>query len=333
MSVSSNEALSDLLGKLGALRLAVVGDVMLDRFVMGEVDRISPEAPVPVVHVRGEEERLGGAANVAANVAALGAGTTLFGVVGPGEAGDHLADRLQARGIDATGLVRCEERVTTIKTRIVAGTQQVVRIDRETKGPLTVATRARLLDAIETRGPFAAVVVSDYGKGVVGSELMDRMRAWHRAGQVVVVDPKQGSFELYREVTCLTPNEREAAGALHATIAGEDDAVRVGWDLKRRVRSELLLLTRGEHGMTLFEGEDRTTQLPTEASHVFDVTGAGDTVIACFTTFLAAKASPVMAARLANVAAGLVVRELGTAVVGTQALAQAYARRNGPSPG
>jgi len=307
--------LESLLQRLPGLRVAVVGDVMLDRFVFGAVDRISPEAPVPVVHVRDEDDRLGGAANVAANVASLSAAATVFGVVGPGDAGQRIREVLETRGLDCSGLVVCPERTTTVKTRIVAGQQQIVRIDRETQEPLADASRAALLDRLAAGGPFDAVIVSDYGKGVVDRALLDLLRTWHDGGTPVVVDPKQGNFDLYSGTTCITPNQREAAGACHARIDTEDDARAVGWQLRERLQTDLVLLTRGEHGMMLFAADGEVTSLPTVARHVYDVTGAGDTVIASFTTLLAAGAPAPEAARWANVAAGLVVGELGTAVV------------------
>lgn len=308
--------LESLLQRLPGLRVAVVGDVMLDRFVFGRVDRISPEAPVPVVHVRDEDDRLGGAANVAANVAALSAAATVFGVVGPGEAGVRIRGVLEERGLDVSGLVVCDRRTTTVKTRIVAGQQQIVRIDRETQEPLVEATRATLLDRLSGAGPFDAVIVSDYGKGVVDAALLDLLRRWHDAGTPVVVDPKQGNFDLYRGTSCITPNQREAATACHARIDGEDDARAVGWQLRDRLQTDMVLLTRGEDGMMLFTADGEVTSLPTVARHVYDVTGAGDTVISTFTTLLAAGAPAPEAARWANLAAGIVVGELGTAVVG-----------------
>jgi D-beta-D-heptose 7-phosphate kinase/D-beta-D-heptose 1-phosphate adenosyltransferase len=332
METASPEFVHQILERISALRVAVVGDVMLDRFVMGRVDRISPEAPVPVVHVVEDEERLGGAANVALNAVALGAQVAVFGVVGPGEMAARLRGELRARGIDARGLVESTERLTTVKTRIMAGHQQVVRIDRESEGPIDGQSRQRLLGQLDGSGPFDAVVVSDYGKGVVGEELMELLRAWRGKGRPVVVDPKQGNFELYRETTCITPNEREAGGAQHDRIRDAADAERVGHALRQRLGNELLLLTRGEHGMVIFREQEPPIHLPTEASHVFDVTGAGDTVIATFTCFLAAGAGAVTAARASNLAAGIVIRELGTAVASRSNLVAAWEQRFGARP-
>lgn len=308
------ESLSDLLEGLDELEVAVVGDVMLDRFVHGRVDRISPEAPVPVVHVEGEEERLGGAANVALNVAALGARTSLFGVIGEGEAADALLDGL-GRTTTEPHLLRIAGRPTTLKTRILGGTQQITRIDRETREPLAPDQSRRFLDSLRERGPFDAVIVSDYHKGVISPELMALLREWFAEGTVVVVDPKRADFDFYRGVTCLTPNAREAAQATQHLVVDDRSAAEVGRRLRESLQLECLLLTRGEQGMTVVERDAEVTHLPADATEVFDVTGAGDTVIATFATLLAAGVGEVDAARVANLAAGQVVRELGTAVV------------------
>jgi rfaE bifunctional protein kinase chain/domain len=318
----------DLLASLPRLHVMVVGDLMLDRFEMGHVERISPEAPVPVVQVHTEEVRVGGAANVAANVAALGARVTVAGVVGPGPASEELEAALLARGIATTALVRCDERVTTVKTRILGGGQQIVRIDRETRAPLTSATRARLLAAIRSQEDADVFIVSDYGKGVIGSELMEHARSWRKAGRPVVVDPKQADFQLYRETTCITPNAREAGGAVHDEVRDDASAIRVGRALRERLGTDLVLLTRGEQGMSLIEAE-RVTHLPTEASRVYDVTGAGDTVIATFATMLGAGMPAVDAARWANRAAGIAVRRLGTVAVGAADLRDAERTEHG----
>ncbi len=329
LDASTHEEGLSVLSRMNSLRLAVVGDCMLDRFVRGRVDRISPEAPVPVVHVRHEEERLGGAANVAANLAALGVQTHLFSLYGDDPAAEHLNALLAARGIHGRGMVRSESRCTTLKTRIMAGNQQVVRIDRETPGNLEGPDLDRLLKRLKEEGPFSAVVVSDYGKGVVNEELMTLMRAWHEAGSIVVVDPKQGNFELYRGVNAITPNEKEAASACHEQIEDDADAARVGAILLRRLQTDLILLTRGENGICLLQADERVHHFPTVAREVYDVTGAGDTVIAVFTAVLAAQQSPELATRLANAAAGVAVASLGTTVVDPAGLRRAWNRLAG----
>lgn len=313
-------ALETALARVPSMRVLVVGDVMLDRFVMGHVDRISPEAPVPVVSVADEDARLGGAANVAANVAALGAPVVLAGLIGEGEAADELVARVGDHGIQADGLVRSARRPTTVKTRILGGGQQIVRIDRETRAPLDESEALALFDVVERHGPFDVVIISDYGKGVVTEALMARARQWKQAGVPVVVDPKQADVSVYRGVTCMTPNAREAALAVHEDVVDDASAERVGRALRERLDADMILLTRGADGMSLIDGERPATHIPTEATRVFDVTGAGDTVIATFATFLGAGAAADDAARWANRAAGLAVRRLGTAAVGIEEL-------------
>lgn len=317
MSISLGEALE----RLPELRLAVVGDLMLDRFIFGQVDRISPEAPVPVVHVRDEEARLGGAGNVARNAASLGLGSVeLVGCVGSGDLGDELVELLGRERISTERVVRSDDRLTTVKTRILGGGQQVVRIDRESTGPMSASLRERLVREVEALD-CDAIIVSDYAKGVVDEELMSAIRAKQAAGIPVVCDPKQGDFSLYRETACITPNAREAGSAEHDTVDDDASAERVGKRLKERLRTRMVLLTRGEQGMTLLGAE--TVHLSTEATHVYDVTGAGDTVIATFAALLGAGADPVLAARAANAAAGIVIRELGTATITAPELREA----------
>lgn len=318
------------LGCLSSLKMAVIGDSMLDRFLRGKVDRISPEAPVPVVHVQGEEERLGGAANVAANVAALGASVQLYASCGEDSAAGRMSKLLRAKGIGDCHL-RSSTRNTTVKTRILAGGQQIVRIDEETTQSLTSPDRRRFLERLEKDGPFTAVVVSDYGKGVVDEGLMDLLRRWKEEGSVVVVDPKQGNFDLYRQVTAITPNEKEAGGACHEKILSDEGAARVATILRDRLDTQMILLTRGEHGLYLLDEKGASHQVPTEARQVYDVTGAGDTVIAGFTALLAVGAPAEVAARLANAAAGIAVAASGTAAVDLDSLREAWRQRGGRS--
>lgn len=318
-------ALETALERLSALRVLVVGDVMLDRFVHGHVDRISPEAPVPVVSVHDEDTRLGGAANVAANVAALGAQVVLAGCIGEGEAGDDLVERVRAEGIAPDGLHRAAGRPTTVKTRIMGGGQQIVRIDREVRRPLDEAETGALLARVEAEGPYDVVIVSDYGKGVITESIMERARGFAQSGVPVVVDPKQADVSLYRGVTCMTPNAREASIAMHDDVVDDASAERVGRGLRERLGADMILLTRGPQGMSLLEDGERVTHIPTEATRVFDVTGAGDTVIATFATFLGTGAAAEDAARWANRAAGIAVRRLGTAAVGIDELRRTLA--------
>lgn len=313
----------ELLNRFDGLRLAVCGDVMVDRFLWGRVDRISPEAPVPVVRLERETASLGGAANVANNIRALGAAVTLVGVVGEDDTAGALRAMLSDRGIGDAGLLPLAGRPTTLKTRIIAHSQQVVRTDVESDAALTGAEEERLLELLRASGPYDAVVLSDYGKGVLTPSLLPEVIAWARgAGAILTVDPKRGDFSQYRGVTSLTPNQKEAGQACSAVIDDPETLDRVGRLLRERVDAEALLITRGEHGMALYERGGAMHHLPTEATEVFDVTGAGDTVIAAYTTALAAGASWLEAANFANHAAGLAVRELGTAAITAAQIAE-----------
>ncbi len=306
----------EILDAMAGLRLAVVGDAMLDRFLWGEVERISPEAPVPVVRLREETDKLGGAANVAANIRALGAEVDLFAVTGTGATSRALADMLAAAGIDGAGVLRLPGRRTTLKTRIIAHHQQVVRVDNEADGPVAPDDLAELLERLRARGPYSGIVISDYGKGVVTDELLAEVIDLARAdGIPSVVDPKNEDFSQYAGCTSLTPNQKEASRAAGIPITDPDSLRRAAGRLLERTRAETILITRGEHGMALFEAGGGEHHLPTEATEVYDVTGAGDTVIAVYTTALAAGANFLEAANLANHAAGLSVRELGTAAI------------------
>ncbi len=301
---------------LAGRRLAVIGDSMVDRFLWGRVDRISPEAPVPVVRIERETAKLGGAANVAANIRALGAEVVLFGVCGEDEAARRLRDLLAGHGIDAGGLVAVADRPTTIKTRVLAHNQQVVRTDREDDRPVAARVLEELADRLARNGSFDGFVLSDYGKGVLtDSALAAFIDDAGGRGVPVVVDPKRGDYSQYRGVTSLTPNQKEAEQACATVIESEDGLRAAGRTLLERTAAEAVLVTRGEHGMTLFEKDGDEHHLVTEATTVYDVTGAGDTVVAVYTAALAAGAAFADAARLANHAAGLAVRELGTATV------------------
>ena len=306
----------DIIERLPGKRLAVIGDSMLDRFLWGRVDRISPEAPVPVVRLESETTKLGGAANVAANICALGADAVLFGLCGKDEAAAQLKKLLTERGIDSAGLLETETRPTTIKTRILAHNQQVVRTDREDDRPVDADLVEILVSRLAKLGPFDGMVLSDYGKGLLTHEALAAFIAAGRdAGVPLVVDPKKGDYSQYRGVTSLTPNQKEAEQACAMSITDAASLKLAGAKLLERTAAEAVLVTRGEHGMALFEKDGTEHHLATEATTVYDVTGAGDTVIAVYTTALSAGAGFAAAADLANHAAGLAVRELGTATV------------------
>ncbi len=292
-----------------AAGVLVVGDVMLDRYWFGEVERISPEAPVPVVKVGRTEERLGGAANVARNVAALGARVALLSVVGTDEAGDALSRLLRQEGIESS-LQPDPDLATTVKLRVIGRQQQLLRIDFE-NWPAHEVLRAKLSEFATMLPRFDAVVLSDYGKGGL-AHIADMIAMARAQGKQVLVDPKGEDYERYRGATLLTPNRAELREVV-GRWSGEADLADRAQRLREELGVETLLVTRAEEGMTLFRAEGVLHE-PTRAREVYDVSGAGDTVIATLATMLAAGTDIVAAMRLANRAAGVVVGKLGTAV-------------------
>ena len=290
-------------------RVLVVGDVMLDRYWFGEVSRISPEAPVPVVKVERSEERLGGAANVARNVAALGAKATLLSVVGTDEAGQILQRLLAAEGIDAS-LHPDPELLTTVKLRVIGRQQQLVRVDFE-NWPAHEVLRTKLLEFSERLPDCDVVILSDYGKGGL-THITEMIRLARAAGKRVLVDPKGDDYSRYAGATMVTPNRAELREVV-GKWSSDEDLTRRAQALRTQLELEVLLLTRSEDGMSLF-GAEGVSHEAAQALEVYDVSGAGDTVIATMAVMLASGADAVSAMQLANRAAGIVVGKLGTAV-------------------
>ena len=296
-------------------RVLVLGDVMLDEFVWGRVSRISPEAPVPVVQVTGQSLHLGGAGNVAASVRSLGAGAVLAGVVGEDAAGRSVREALDAAGVDSHLVEVGRDRPTTVKTRIVAHGQQVVRADREDTADVPARAQAELVEWVRRELPSCgALVISDYQKGVVTASLLKRVLPLaKRRGVPVLVDPKVRHFRLYRGASVVTPNQLEAEQATGLRLRTPAEVIAAGRRILSLLGCRAVLVTRGEHGMSLFERGRPPLHVPTAAREVFDVTGAGDSVIATMALALAAGASLPEAAVLANCAAGVVVGKVGTA--------------------
>ncbi len=317
MTTIEAHRLEEIVRGFGSRRVAILGDLMLDRYVWGDVNRISPEAPVPVVEVTRDSVRFGGAANVAENVASLGASASVVGVVGADAAGRELLSLLRERGVDVSGVVELADRPTTTKTRIIAHSQQVVRADREATAELTVAERDAVLESLERAVDASdALVVSDYGKGVVTEETVTAAISRARSeDKTVCVDPKESHFGSYGGVTAITPNQKEAGNAAGLRITDEASLEKVGWELQGRLDAECVVITRGEQGMALFMKGGELVRLPTVAREVYDVTGAGDTVVSALTVALAAGGTMVEAANISNHAAGIVIREIGTASV------------------
>jgi D-beta-D-heptose 7-phosphate kinase/D-beta-D-heptose 1-phosphate adenosyltransferase len=335
----SQSTLVDLLPRLHDRRVAVVGDLMLDRYIWGRASRISQEAPVPVVHVSRESTAPGGAANVVRNILSLGGTAEAFGVTGDDQHGQTLVEQLAAAGAVVDGMLVTPDRPTTVKTRVIAGTQQVVRIDREDTSPLDRGAQDRMLERLEHRlssGEIHAVILEDYAKGLLTRDFAERIILFARErGIPVALDPHSANAFNVRGLSLMTPNRTEAfalAGIYHRSgvlpIAEDRPLLDVGRRLRELWAPELLLITLGGDGMALFRGEQEPLHIPTRAREVFDVSGAGDTVMAACVLALAAGASPADAADLANHAAGIVVGEVGTAAVTAEELRLDLERSN-----
>ncbi len=306
-----------LIDALAGTRILVVGDVMLDRFTHGRVDRVSPEAPIPVLRVQRETAMPGGAGNVVANLAALGAMPQLVAVIGDDAAGRELCALGAGLGLDTSGLLPVAGRATTTKTRFIAGGQQLLRTDSETDAPLGDADAARLLAAVAERLPGAAILVlSDYGKGVLTADVTATLIDLASAlGVRVLVDPKGRDYRRYRGALCITPNTRELADATGMGVRDDAAVVAAARALARDCGIGAVIATRSEQGMSVVPADGPVTHLRAQAREVFDVSGAGDTVVAVLAASIAAGADLVEAATLANIAAGIVVAKVGTATV------------------
>ncbi len=325
-----------ILSAASKTRVLVLGDVMLDQFIWGSVSRISPEAPVPVVDFERESFMPGGAANVARNLTALNVSTELFGAIGHDDAAGQLKKLLAEQNIGCAGLVQNPARHTSVKTRIVAHKQQVVRIDRETRDGLDAKLTVKLLAALKARLPKAdAVIVGDYGKGVVTQPLLNEIKSLCRArGVWVSFDPKPVHHLNLAGLSLITPNRKETFELAnlpdetkHADPLADKNLMLAAERLLNELRPAVLLITLGELGMLLCQRGQKPFHIPTVAQEVFDVSGAGDTVIATFTLAMAAGASPLEAAILSNHAAGIVVGKIGTATTTPEELLKSFSHR------
>lgn len=325
MTGMDKEKLKEAVNRFQAVKIMVIGDVMMDQFIWGKVSRISPEAPIPVVDVRDESRMLGGAGNVVHNICSLGAQAALCAVVGRDEMGRRVIKELRKLGCPAEGIVVEESRPTTVKTRIVAHGQQVVRFDRENRGKITEESIEKILSCVQDNlANTSAVIISDYAKGLVCSKLMDGLRPLLSKNKVIwAVDPKVRDMRLFKGVTIFTPNQLEAESITGIRIDSDESLARAGEKLRKLVQCKAVLVTRGEAGMALIEKGQGMYFIPTVAREVYDVTGAGDTVIAAMTLGLAAGLTLREAATLANFAAGIVVGKIGTAVVQSEELINA----------
>jgi len=319
-----NKNLKKHLDHFHGRKILVVGDLMVDRYIWGTVDRISPEAPVPIVNVSSESSLFGGATNVLHNIMTLGGKGFLCGVVGNDEAGRWIQNGLKSKGVEEAGIVVEEERPTTQKTRIMAHQQQVVRYDHEKRGPISMQSEARCLDfVIACLKEVDCLVISDYAKGVITTGFLKKiLPVARRRGVPILIDSKVKHFGLYKGVMLVTPNHKEAAAASGIDFDnGDPDAVqKVGLVLLKKIGCQAVLITRGEYGMSLIQRAGGVTHIPTVAREVYDVTGAGDTVIGTLALAVAAGVPLCDAANLANHAAAVVVGRVGTATVSLEEL-------------
>ncbi len=311
------ERIEHILAEIKQQRVAIIGDCMLDEYLWGVVERISPEAPVPVVDLKKQSLRLGGSANVAWNISALNAKPLLMGVVGNDATGRKFIQELEEFNISSEYSIKSDTRPTTLKTRVVAHSQQVVRVDKEDRSDVVGVDFEKLVSTLEKNlEQLDAVIISDYGKGVITKALLERVVGLcHQNNIITAVDPKEKHFDYYKGVSVITPNRPETEKAVGRKVDSDEELKDAGWEMARELELGALLITRGKEGMSLFAQDDEYFYLPTVAQDVYDVTGAGDTVVAVFTLALAAGASNQEAAYLANHAAGIVVGKFGTGTV------------------
>jgi len=333
-----------IISKFNKAKILVVGDLILDEFIWGSVERISPEAPVPVVLQNKRSYMPGGAANVANNLSSLGARVSIVGKVGDDAEGKMLLSELKKRGINSDGVIIDSKHPTILKTRIIAQHQQVVRVDRESVGLSADSTEKIAGFIIKNIPKFDALVIEDYGKGVIKPELLEKIcPVARKLKKIITVDPKEDHFNYYVGVTAITPNRKEAENAIRhlkikdtqnrfkvniTSLSTDRDINLAGRELLRYLNLESVLITLGERGMRLFEkGKEKPVHIDTVAQEVFDVSGAGDTVIATLTLGLASGADKLTAAHLANFAAGIVVGKVGVATVSRQELLKRISER------
>jgi len=313
----TTERIDQISAGMGKSKILILGDIMLDEYLFGAVSRISPEAPVPVVEITSDRYLLGGSANVAANIRAIGDEPVLLGTVGEDEASVKLSQLLKEKRISSDFVVNDPSRRTTIKTRVIANNQQVVRTDRENLHELDQDIEDKVFTRFKAvADEISAVIISDYGKGVITLSLLEKViEVCLEKDIFIAVDPKETHFHNYRKVSVITPNHHEAGFAYGKRIRTEQDLMEVGNGLLEKLQAKSILITRGADGMSIFRSGENPTHIPTFARKVYDVTGAGDTVIATFVSAICGGADLVEAAVVANAGAGITVAEVGTATV------------------
>jgi len=317
MKSQSFSKLRGIISSFTGKKVLVIGDLILDEFIWGKVSRISPEAPVPVVWVNNESFMPGGASNVANNVSSLGGKVYIAGVVGNDERAGILRGELQHRGVNVDGIFADSQRPTILKTRVIAHQQQVVRIDREKVDPVKENMIRKISNFVEDIiNEVDGIIVEDYGKGLITPKLLARIVPLaKKKKKIITVDPKEEHFSYYKGVTVLTPNNHEASRAVGFEIKDKATMKKAGFELLRKLKVSVVLITLGEEGMVVFEEGKSPKKIDTIAQEVYDVSGAGDTVAGTYTLSLISGATPIQAAHIANCAAGIVVGKIGIAVV------------------
>lgn len=317
IKVSNSKYLTGLVSKFKNVKVLVLGDLILDEFIWGSVSRISPEAPVPVVWVNSESFMPGGASNSSHNICSLGAKSYISGVIGNDDRGILLKKVLREKGVDVSGIVTDPSRPTILKSRVIAHSQQVVRIDREKIAAIDDKIINKIISFVKSKmSSVDAILINDYGKGLICPALLKEIiSVAKKENKIITVDPKDDHFDFYKGVTAITPNHYEAGKAVGISIKTDDDLVKAGKKLLSWLQLECVLITLGERGMCLFDKDGTITRIPTMAQEVFDVSGAGDTVISTFTLCASLGAKFKDAAYVANYAAAVVVGKVGVAVV------------------
>ncbi len=330
MVAISEKRLDEILVNMRGKRIAVVGDLMLDRYIWGSVNRISPEAPVPVVDLEQEQSRLGGAANVAKNIKSLGGEPLLLGIIGNDNSGKQLLEIVKQSNLPIHGIITDDTRPTTVKTRVIAHNQHVVRIDRENKSYISHTIQVKIIEVLKNEiSEIDGIIIEDYNKGVIVKDLIHKLiDIAFKYNKTITVDPKFNNFFEYKNVTVFKPNRKETEEVMGIRLKEEKDVINAGKTLLERLQAKNVLLTRGEQGMSLFESNGNISHVPTKALNVADVSGAGDTVIATLTMSLTSGASIKEAASLANFAGGVVCGYVGIVPIDPNELRQSVLNDN-----
>lgn len=327
--MNANNKLEKYIDDFAGKKILILGDLLLDEYIWGDTDRISPEAPVPVVNIRSREIRPGGAANVAMTISALGGNPILSGIVGDDDVGDKFIKTIESCGIAKTGIFIAPGRVTPLKTRVIASNQQMLRIDNEVVSPIEESVCRKLIDYLKTEMQNAdALLISDYAKGLIGSGLLAPVIDTAKSlGLKILVDPKPVNMHLYKGVTLISPNLKETVSFSGIKVDDRLSLKKAARILMEKISPKALLVTRGSEGLSLFTSDDSEHHLPAMTSQVYDVSGAGDTMVGTLTLAMAAGASLMDAVEIANCAAGVVVRKPGVAVVSPDELRNALGNR------